>query len=141
MFQFLKSLFNTSRDDAVRRAVRALDENSAGLQEGFLRIAGRSGKPRGLRWTRCDWLTARSVVRDPVSGILTAFVSVNVSFEAIEGGDMEGIEAVSTIREGCATLHFQDGRWGTAGRVLFNVDPTTAAAGMGDGCELVHCVD
>jgi hypothetical protein len=55
------------------------------------------------------------------------FCGVNVSFEAIEGGDMEDVEAVSTIRDGSAMFHLQNGRWGSGGRILFNMNPSTAA--------------
>ena len=65
------------------------------------------------------------------------FCSVNVSFEAVEGGDMEGLEAVSMIRDGSAVFHAQDGRWGSGGRVLFNVPPHTAATTAAPGQPVV----
>jgi len=43
---------------------------------------------------------------------------------------MEDVEAVSTIRDGSAIFHFQDGGWGSAGRVVFNMDPQQAATHM-----------
>ncbi len=50
---------------------------------------------------------------------------------------MEGVEAVSMIRDGSAVFHAQDGRWGTGGRVLFNVEPRTAATVAAPGQPIV----
>ena len=60
------------------------------------------------------------------TGLLTAFVAVNISFEAIAGGDMEDVEAVNTVRDAAAVFHYQRGRWGTGGRALFNMNPHDA---------------
>jgi len=100
------------------------------LQKDFFELAGQSGKPRGLRWISCDWTGDLQVVADDEQQLITAFASVNLGFEAIEGGDMEDVEAVSTIRDGSAVFHFQDGGWGSAGRVVFNMNPQQAAAHM-----------
>jgi len=112
---------------AARAALRRFDKEQEKLQSSFLQLAHASGKPRGLRWANCDWLDERVLLRDQDSGILTLCVGLNVRFEAIEGGEMEGIDAVSTVRDACAIFHFRDGRWGTAGRVLFNHSPELAA--------------
>ena len=107
------------------------------LQESFFRLASESGKPRGLRWSGCDWLCTYALVHDAKSKMFTLFCGVNLSFEAIEGGDMEDVEAVSTIRDGCAVFHNQGGRWGTGGRVLFNMNPETAAQVAAVGQQLI----
>jgi len=117
--------------------LQLFEDQRQNLQQNFFRSAAGSGKPRGLRWTNCDWLAAYVLVSDETSGILTMFCSVNISFEAIEGGDMEGVEAVSMIRDGSAVFHAQDGRWGTGGRVLFNVEPRTAATVAAPGQPIV----
>ena len=59
-------------------------------------------------------------------GILTAFVGINIRFEAIEGGEMEGVAAVGTIRDAVAVFHFHQGSWGTGGKALFNMNPQDA---------------
>ena len=108
------------------------------LQQDFFQRASATGKPRGLRWKNCDWLSTYVLVRDESSELLTLFCGVNISFEAVEGGDMEGVQAVGMIRDGSAVFHAQDGRWGTGGKVLFNVDPKTAATVAASGQPVVE---
>ena len=60
------------------------------------------------------------------TGLLTAFVGVNIRFEAIEGGDMEEVAHVGTLREAAAVFHFQNGRWCTGGKALMNLNPADA---------------
>ena len=96
------------------------------LEAKFFDLAAASGKPRGLRWVDCDWLETVTFARDRQTGLLTAFVAVNISFEAIEGGDMEDVSAVSNIRDAAAVFHYQKGNWGTGGRALFNMNPHDA---------------
>lgn len=107
------------------------------LEAKFLDLAAQSGKPRGLRWLACDWLDGVTFGRDRQTGMLAAFVSVNIRFEAIEGGDMEGVAAVSNIRDGSAVFHYQDGAWGTGGRALFNMSPQDALDRMANQFEHV----
>lgn len=100
-------------------------------------MAAGSGKPRGLKWSECEWLSTSALIYDADSDLYTLFCGVNLSFEAVEGGDMEDVDAVSTIRDGSAVFHCRDMRWGTGGRVLFNIDPQTAAETAGVGQELL----
>jgi hypothetical protein len=96
------------------------------LEAKFFDLAAASGKPRGLRWVDCDWLEGVTFARDRTTGLLTAFVAVNIRFEAIEGGDMEDVAAVGNIRDAAAVFHYQRGQWGTGGRALFNMNPADA---------------
>jgi hypothetical protein len=96
------------------------------LEARFFDLASSSGKPRGLRWLECEWKDSVTFARDRQSGLLTAFVGVNIRFEAIEGGEMEGVSAVSNIRDAAAVFHYEQGGWGTGGRALFNLDPFDA---------------
>ncbi len=96
------------------------------LEARFFDVARGLGKPRGLRWVDCDWQNGVTFARDKQSGLLTAFVAVNIRFEAIEGGEMEDVAAVSTIRDAAAVFHYRDGVWGTGGRALFNMNPQDA---------------
>ena len=96
------------------------------LEAKFFDLAAASGKPRGLRWIDCDWLESVTFARDRKTGLLTAFVAVNIRFEAIAGGDMEDVAAVGNIRDAAAVFHYQRGSWGTGGRALFNMNPEDA---------------
>jgi len=96
------------------------------LEARFFDMAASLGKPRGLRWVECEWLPPVTFARDLTSGLLTAFVSVQIRFEAIEGGDMEDVDAVGMVRDASALFHFSQGRWGTGGRALFNMSPRDA---------------
>jgi hypothetical protein len=96
------------------------------LEAKFFELASQGGKPRGLIWKECDWQEPVTFARDLESGLLTAFVGVEIHFEAVEGGDMEDVEAVSTIRDAAAVFHFRAGQWGTGGKALFNMNPEDA---------------
>lgn len=108
------------------------------LEAKFFDVAAARGKPRGLRWVDCDWLETVTFARDRQTGLLTAFVAVNISFEAIEGGDMEDVAAVSNIRDAAAVFHYQKGNWGTGGRALFNMNPNDALDRLQGQFEPLH---
>jgi hypothetical protein len=110
----------------AEQAIRAFRLQREQLEVKFFDLAGSRGVPRGLRWLECDWQNDVTFARDLGSGLLTAFVAVNIRFEAIEGEDMEDVEAVSTVRDAAAMFHYQKGRWGTGGRPLFNMNPQDA---------------
>jgi len=107
-------------------AQAAFDAQRDVLSQRFLEVASRSGKPRGLRWIAVEMGDQVRYARDRQTGLLTAFVGVNIRFEAIPGGDMEGVAAVGNIRDGAALFHFERGGWGTGGKTLFNVGPDEA---------------
>ena len=94
------------------------------LEADFFHAAARSGKPRGLRWKECDWERESVFARDKKSGELTALVGVTIQFEAIEGSDMEGLPAVGNLRHASGVFFFRGGRWRTAGKAVFNLDPS-----------------
>lgn len=139
VFRFLRRLLPPSAASQAdpQKMLRSFSDHRQDLRNDFFDAAARSGKPRGLRWTSCDWLDTYVMVRDPESQMLTLFCGVNVGFEAVEGGDMEGVDAVSTIRDGSAVFHAQNGRWGTGGRVVFNMDPLTASQCAAPGHDVV----
>jgi hypothetical protein len=121
----------------VRRAVRAFRIQREQLEAKFFDVASSLGKPRGLRWLDCDWLDGVTFARDVNTGLLTAFVAVNIRFEAVAGGDMEDVAAVGTIRDAAAVFHYRRGRWGTGGRALFNMNPQDALDRLGGQFEPV----
>ena len=108
------------------------------LEAKFFDLASNSGKPRGLRWTECDFDNDVTYARQRSTGQLCAFVSVTIGFEAIEGGAMEGVEAVGNLRAATAVFGLIDGRWHTEGRSLFNLSPSEAIAHYQDNLEMVQ---
>jgi len=53
-------------------------------------------------------------------------VPVTIQFEAIEGGDMEGLPAVGNLRNASAVFFFERGQWRTVGKAVFNMNPDEA---------------
>jgi hypothetical protein len=112
-------------------------ERSA-LEKRFFEVAAASGRPRGLRWKECQWSDLIEWVREKQTGQLLALVGVTIAFEAIEGGDMEGVEAVGNLRTASAVFVFERGQWQTAGRVIFNLNPNEAVLHFKIGYERVE---
>jgi len=96
------------------------------LAEQFLEAASATGKPRGLRWKRCDFDDGVCFARDQSSRELHALVGVTIGFEAVEGSDMEDVEAVGNLRNATAVFVFRTGQWRSNGRALFNMNPNEA---------------
>jgi hypothetical protein len=122
----------------VEMARRDFVTHHATYEEQFLAAAAASGKPRGLRWTQCRFHDAPALtVWDKATRELVNLVSVTISFEAIEGGGMEKVEAVGDLR--CATAVFTwTGRvWTTQGRAIFNLEPQEVLERYRDSLELV----
>lgn len=107
------------------------------LEAHFVRLASASGKPRGLRWTNCDFDDDVTYARDRRTNELTALVAVTIAFEAIEGGLMEGVEAVGNLRAATAVFRSRPSGWQTEGRAIFNLNPTEAIEHFRDNLVLV----
>ncbi len=108
------------------------------LEAKFFELASNSGKPRGLRWTDdCHFDDDVTYARHRQTGELCAFVAVTIAFEAIEGGGMEEVEAVSNLRAATAVFRLDRGRWQTDGRAIFNLNPAEAIAYYQDNLVLV----
>src|SRR5260370_503187 len=86
------------------------------LEAKFFQLAASSGKPRGLRWKDCEWGDQVEFARDRQTGQLVALVGVSIAFEAIEGGDMEGLPAVGNLRGATGVFPYQRGRGHASGR-------------------------
>ena len=126
------------QEKSLARARREFHLRREQLEAVFLRQAGESGKPRGLRWADCDFENDVTYARDKRSGELSAFVGVTISFEAIEGGGMEDVEAVGNLRAATAVFSFDEKRqWYTEGRAIFNLNPTEAIQYYQANLELV----
>ena len=132
-----KPLRARRRSREVARAVRMFRFQREQLEAKFFDLASSRRKPRGLRWLDCEWQDSVTFARAVETGLLTAFVAVNIRFEAIEGSDMQDVEAVGTVRDAAAVFHFQRGRWGTGGRALFNMNPQDALSRLGGQFEPV----
>jgi hypothetical protein len=125
------------RENELARARKDFHRHREHLEARFLRLASSSGKPRGLEWVRCDFDDDVIYARHRQSGELSAFVSVTIGFEAVEGGGMEDVEAVGNLRAATAVFRVERGIWATDGRALFNLNPTEAIAYYQDNLELV----
>lgn len=116
------------REAVLNRARREFHQTRERLEAQFIKLAAATGRPRGLRWADCDFDDAVSYARDRRSGELCAFVACTISFEAIEGGPMEDVEAVGNLRAATAVFNYGERGWITRGRVMFNLNPAEAIA-------------
>ena len=107
------------------------------VEAKFFQLAAASGKPRGLIWTGCDFDDDVVYARNRRTGELSAFVAVTISFEAVEGGGMEDVEAVGNLRAATAVFRVDRDHWATDGRAIFNLNPTEAIHYYQDNLELV----
>ena len=96
------------------------------LEAEFLTVASRSGKPRGLSWSDCEFQNEVAFARERNTRNLRALVGVTVSFEAVEGGGMEDNPNVGNLREATAVFRLDGTKWTTDGRTLFNLNPEEA---------------
>lgn len=110
----------------VERAKEMFRLQRERLEAYFLKAAGDSGKPRGLIWKDCQFDDPVHFVRERRSGQIAALVGVTISFEAVPGGDMEGVAAVGNLRQASAVFFFQAGQWNTVGKAVFNMNPEEA---------------
>ncbi|WP_146117639.1 MULTISPECIES: hypothetical protein [Pirellulaceae] len=96
------------------------------LETEFMKAAASSGKPRGLRWVDCEFDDDVHFAFDEEIGLLRAFISITVQFEAIQGGDMEDVEAVGVLRAATGFFEYNGVRWIACPRVIFNLSPNQA---------------
>ncbi|TWT48894.1 hypothetical protein [Botrimarina hoheduenensis] len=127
--------------EAAQAAARFLAD-AALLADRFLAVASRGGKPRGLIWKACRFQAPRPLLaRDTATGELYALAAVDITFDAIAGGDMEEVAAVSDIRGATAVFVWRADRWDTDGRVVFNLEPEETLLRFGNAlvrCETAH---
>jgi len=125
------------RSEQLARIQRDFHRQREQLEAKFIDRAAASGKPRGLRWTNVDFDDDVIYVRDRKNRRLRALVAIEVSFEAIDGGGMEEVEAVSNVRAATAEFLYDGTRWCTAGRVYFNLAPSATVKYLSADLELV----
>lgn len=114
------------REQKTNAAIETFYRRREWLEADFVTAASATGKPRGLRWANVDFENGVTFARDRGNGQLRSFVGVAISFEAIEGGGMEDVEAVSNLRTATAVFRFTGDQWVTDGRTLFNLGPAEA---------------
>jgi len=107
----------------VERALRQFVADQQELEDEFFKAAASSGKPRGLEWTQCAFQLGVLMARDRANGQLVALRAVTIGFQAIEGGGMEEVEAVSNLRAATAVFTHDGRAWTTEGRAVFNLEP------------------
>lgn len=100
--------------------------------EAFRAAGDQSGVPRGLRWIACELGDDMQFVQDATDGKWVALVDVVLHFEAIEGGDMEDVEAVSLPRLATAVFVWDGHEWAPTGRAIMNHGPTEARRLFGE---------
>jgi hypothetical protein len=93
------------------------------LEARFLTLAAQSGKPRGLRWVDCEFENDVAFARDRKTHHFRALVGVAIQFEAVEGGDMEHVEAVANRKAATVVFRLDGPEWEVDGRALFNLNP------------------
>jgi hypothetical protein len=113
---------------------RAVEEfpHETDLTEKFLAAANATGKPRGLRWIRCDLQGEPLFATNQATGEIFGLSGATIGFEAIPGGDMEEVEAVGDIRYVTAVFQYRDDSWQTDGRAIFNLEPAQAIERIGE---------
>lgn len=107
----------------VEKALRQFERNRERLESEFFQAASLSGKPRGLKWKQCGFQPGLVMARDRANGEIVGLVGVTVSFEAVEGGAMEDVEAVGNLKAATAVFTHDGNKWSTQGRVVFNLEP------------------
>jgi hypothetical protein len=116
-----------NQEEQRRRAIPLFAERRSELSAQFLESAAATGKPRGLRWKALEFNGSPLFAVDS-AGALYALAGATISFEAIEGGGMEDVEAVGNLRSATAVFMYRDREWTTDGRVIFNLEPAEAIA-------------
>lgn len=133
----LRPIRASRRSEKLARAQRDFHRQREQLEAKFIDRAAAGGKPRGLRWAEVEFDDDVIYVRDRKTRKLKALVAVEVSFEAVEGGGMEHVEAVSNVRAATAEFLFDGSRWCTDGRVYFNLAPSATVKYLSADLELV----
>jgi hypothetical protein len=133
----LRPIRAARRAEQLARIQRDFHRQREQLEAKFIDRAAATGKPRGLMWTKVTFDDDVIYVRDRRNRGLRALVAIEVSFEAVEGGGMEEVEAVSNVRAATAEFSYDGTRWCTAGRVYFNLAPAAAVKYLSADLELV----
>jgi hypothetical protein len=132
-----RPLRRLGRELVAARARESFRLQRERLEARFFDAAAASGKPRGLRWKDCTFENTMELVRERDTGLLHALVPATIAFEAVEGGPMEGVEAVGNLRSATAVFTFDRGHWTTAGKTVFNMSPEQTITHFGGQYERI----
>jgi hypothetical protein len=94
------------REIQVERARELFLLQRERLERQFFEAAAATGKPRGLRWQKCDFDPILELAFDRESRQIIALVPVTIQFEAIPGSDMVDLPAVGNLRHASAVFFF-----------------------------------
>ena len=108
------------------RAKARFRDSLAELGEAFRETGNASGKPRGLRWVGCDLSGEVEFALERAGGRLVALAEATLSFEAIEGEDMEDVAAVNLPRHATAVFTWDGREWRPTSRTVMNHTPAEA---------------
>ncbi len=124
-----------------QRAATALVRDAPRVQQDFLSAAAQMGDPRGLVWKQSSFDNIALLVHDRATGDMYALVRITGASDAMLGGGMEDMVAVSNPRFATAVLEWKGSRWTTAGRVLFNLEPLEVVERYADHLQAICHVD
>ncbi|MCS7021822.1 MAG: hypothetical protein NZ703_12635 [Gemmataceae bacterium] len=115
----------------LERAYESFRLQRQRLEEMVLQQASSTGKPRGLKWHRCQFVGEPLWLLEGTNRHVAALVPLTIQFEP--AGDAEAWEGhpVHEPRHGVVILLFHQGDWTVAGRVLFNISAQQAASQLG----------
>jgi len=133
-----RPLRSFGRQVQVERARELFRLQRERLELQFIKAASETGKPRGLLWKECQWDSHVEFVRDKQSGQIAALAAVTIQFEAVAGGDMEGLPAVGNLRNASAVFFYYRGHWQTVGKAVFNMNPNEAVEHFKNLYERIH---
>jgi hypothetical protein len=131
-------LWHFGRAVQVERARELFRLQHERFEEMLLKAASETGKPRGLRWAGCTITGDAVLARDTTTRQIVALVPVLLTFEPIEGSDMEDVAAAREPRPATALFTFERGHWHTASRVVMNHTPHQALAAFGTQFTLIE---
>ena len=123
LFRRRRTVHAWGREVQIARARESFALQRERLHGIFMQAASATGKPRGLRWVQCDFEPDLTLARERQTKQLIGLVPVTIRFEAVEGGDMEGVAAVGNLRNATAVFAFTTGQWQTIGKAVFNLNP------------------
>ncbi len=118
MLRFLRSLFARPDPAAIFRA------DQPALLALWFRTAAASGYPKGLTWQSVEPLG------EPLFGNGWAVLPVLVTFEPTPDGPLADVPHAREPRPVVAVFRFARGKWGTNGRVVFNLSAEKVAASL-----------
>ena len=120
----LRQWFDSRIRWQLQEARQEFQKRREWLEADFLKAARAMGVPRGLIWDNCEFHDDVAFARDRATNELRAFVAMTVAFRAVEGGQMEEVEAVGDPRAATAVFRYAKKAWHADGRAIFNLNPT-----------------